>query len=355
MTVDEYFGSLVRDAFADDLAGRTAEERRQLLDSDRLGEVLSASVSEIAAHLAESLVASTPAMIEERRQVERAVADDVRRFYGEGLDLCEAVLRIASEMGEEFVDLRCAARDEVPVLDWVLAHLQARACRIAEEALVLARAGFGSGAYSRWRTLHEVLVITAFISEHGDNVAVRYVDHLVIERHKQLSAEERAAAALGEPFDGTELARAQDEADLLVHKHGPRFRRDYGWTDDTLAAIGAPTTSSGFQRIADVTDFGHVRDHYRIASSAIHAGPTLVLEPPDADEVGSTLVPGPSLEWIATPAHAVAIALTACTGTIMTSTKSPAAAFILQTMINISDQAGRALLGQEAMRSKTVS
>ena len=54
-----------------------------------------------------------------------------------------------------------------------LSRLLARACRIAEEVLVLLKAGYGQGALARWRALHEVAVVADLIAENGEDCAER--------------------------------------------------------------------------------------------------------------------------------------------------------------------------------------
>jgi hypothetical protein len=126
--------------------------------------MLDDSIPTVSRHFADSLIEAMPAMIANRREFQATVAEEVQRVQGTGLDFVEALLKIADESGEEFADRYFKDADGIPIMSWVLAHLQARACRIAEEALLLLRAGLGLGAYARWRSLNEIAVVGTFIS-----------------------------------------------------------------------------------------------------------------------------------------------------------------------------------------------
>lgn len=328
--------------------GRDADEVMKLVEAGFVDEVIKGSVPEIGVVLADSLEELAPQMLAERRGPEAVMADDVRRTYGRGIDLTEAVLRIASEMGEEYVESHFADEEGVPVVLWVLGHLQARACRIAEEALVLAKAGYGLGAYSRWRALHEVVVIASFVARQGEDVATRYVEHLAVDRLRSLELAAERAERLGEaPLPEAELEELRAEVDELVERYGRPFRSDYGWAAEALGAMEPRPAHRGFRAIEAAVQFDHLRSNYHDASSAIHAGAEIVLAPPDADHFGSTLLTGPSLAGLATPLHAVAISLVQCTGTLLTSAENWAAPFVLHTMLELSDRAGRLLAEAE--------
>jgi hypothetical protein len=136
MSVEEHFRSVIEGAVERAVEGHSQEAIDRLVSSGGLGEVINETIPEVSAILANSLVEATPKMVAERRGVEATMAEEVRRAYGGGFDLCEAILWIASECGGEYVDQHFDLKEGVPVLWWVLGHLQARACRVAEEAEV---------------------------------------------------------------------------------------------------------------------------------------------------------------------------------------------------------------------------
>src|ERR1039457_2171313 len=136
MSIEEQFESMFRDIAARAFDGRTEEEIERVVASGRLDEALNETIPRVASVLAGTLVETAPEMLAERAGALTMVAEEVRRAYGPGLDLCEMVLRIASEIGEEYAN-RHLQEEQVPALHWVLAHLHARARRLDGGAVML--------------------------------------------------------------------------------------------------------------------------------------------------------------------------------------------------------------------------
>jgi hypothetical protein len=340
-SIEEHFQSLLSGALEAAFEGRSEEELQGFLESDGIGRFLDKTIPEVSLSLANSLVESTPEMIAGRRAEEASTAEQMRRTYEPGLDLVEAVLKMADETAEEFVDRHFKGDDGVHVTLWVLAHLQARACRIAEEALVLLKAGYGLGAYARWRSLHEIVVVGSFISQRGEDMALRYFNHIEVDRWRQLLATDDSARSTQEEKEA--LAKAQVLVDELEHRYGSAFLTDYGWAADAVAG----GKHRGFRAIEHAADFGHLRFNYRNASGGIHASAGMVLTPPDARDPYSTMIAGPSLLAIATPAHAVALSLCVSTSTLLTSTPKSAGVFVISAMSDIASRAGDLLVAAE--------
>lgn len=59
----------------------------------------------------------------------------------------------------------------------VVRFLNGRAIQVANEILVLMRNGYADGAYSRFRTLFEISVVTSFIRKYGDEVSEDFVNY----------------------------------------------------------------------------------------------------------------------------------------------------------------------------------
>lgn len=271
-------------------------------------------------------------MLAERAKYAATVAEEVRSIYGPGLDLCERVLKITSETGADYASEHLKP-DGGPVTPWVMAHLLARACRVAEEGLALLKAGFGPGASSRWRSLYEIAVVATFIGQHGDETATRYVDHLWVQRWRIL--EDAADAGTLDPADQSHLDAAKCEVDRLVTQHGDEFKHDYGW-----AAFALPAAAHhGFRALADATNFAHVRPDYRQSWASVHASASWVLEPPDSDHLASTLATGPSLAAIDGPAVGIATTLVAVTGVVMVAAEYVSTAYVLSAMLELCDRA----------------
>lgn len=72
-----------------------------------------------------------------------------------------AVIKISLEAGEKKkTKLKNVVNDENFFKHDALIQMHARALQISNEILVLLKSGYADGAYSRWRTLHELTVLS---------------------------------------------------------------------------------------------------------------------------------------------------------------------------------------------------
>lgn len=55
-------------------------------------------------------------------------------------------------------------------------HIHGRSMQIYLEIITLMKNGFADGAYARWRSLYELSIIAAFITEHGESVAKKFIE-----------------------------------------------------------------------------------------------------------------------------------------------------------------------------------
>jgi hypothetical protein len=347
-TVPEHFHEIVARALEKTLGGRTEAEVEHFLEKGGVSRMLDESIPTVSRHFADSLIEAMPAMIANRREFQATVAEEVQRVQGTGIDFVEALLKMADESGEEFTDRYFKDADGIPIMSWVLAHLQARACRIAEEALLLLRAGLGLGAYARWRSLNEIAVVGTFISQHGDDMALRYFEHIEVDRWLELRAAEDSGRITDKERQA--LTEAQAQVDELKGQYGASFLADYGWAAEVVAG----SEHRGFRAIEHMANFGHLRFDYRRASGEIHASAAMVLTPPDARDPYRTMLSGPSLLWIATPAHAIALSLCITTNNLLASVDNPGAVFLMATMSDIAERAGDALVAAETELEKQV-
>jgi hypothetical protein len=342
MSIESTFEGIMMSVFERAFEGRSEDEIRRVIESDGFRERMVESVREIGGKIADTCEEGTPRMIAERRGHQAIIAEEIRRAYGPGLDRCEGVLRAAEEMGEEHVDLHFRP-EGIPATQWVLGHLHARACRIGEEALLLLQHGFGLGAFTRWRALHEVVVVGRFVSQHGDEVALRYAAHVDVNRWR-LYKEAEDAGRLRERDRG-DYTEAQARANELAAQYGETFLSDYGWATEALGG----SEHGGFRGIEAAVDLSGMRVDYREASGGVHAMAAWVFEPPDAEHFGTTMVTGASPIAIAAPASAVAVALLTATETLLYSKDAWSAPFVVAAIALLCQRAAEALAEGEQL------
>ena len=116
--------------------------------------------------------------MKEKREYQQQFEERLRNHWQKPLELLDLLISLATEGGDEFNETfkEEAGRSNDPVFK-ALTLLHARACQIASAILVLLRSGYADDAHARWRTLHEISVVSIFIGERGKNVAERYLLH----------------------------------------------------------------------------------------------------------------------------------------------------------------------------------
>ena len=284
------------------------DELVAFLDEDPEKESWSATLAEMSLRAAEELAAD--AIAEPRRAHSESAAQQaafearLEAQWGRALDLAHLVVHEALESGKWANDLRgptaAARQDKFEAL----VRLHGKAIMTAREVLVLLRSGYSSGAFARWRTLHEVWVVFLVLTDGDAELSWRYLFHDVVESLKGQEEYEQTWEALGqEPPDWTAAEREQTRAQL-TEEFGRTFLRDYGW-----AAPLFNDKAPKFKQLQERVELDHWRGYYRMASHGTHANPKgiswNVQSLTDADIAWA----GPSNAGLVDPAQCSLIAL----------------------------------------------
>ena len=201
----------------------------------------------------------------------------IARNWHEPFDRLKLLNAVCSQEGEDFnmahlrsKPKRGQARNEAII------RLHIRACRIADEIVLLLEHGHVEGAQGRWRTLHEVMVTATLIAEGGDGLAERYFAHEAIERKRALD-DHRRQTVLPNPtgLSGQEALEVQREFDMVVRKYGRHFRGMYGWASEQLGLPAEPQ----FYHLQEVAGSLALKLSYRLASFDTHASPRALAQP----------------------------------------------------------------------------
>jgi hypothetical protein len=236
---DEKFRESMEDGLERALEGLTPEQLAKL--EDNFDSFISTSVSQAiedsAKGLVERLKQDAPGMLEHRRGWQAEFEQRVAEHWGSAFDLAEMVMKVAFEAGEFFYEKHVPPDGQHDFVFEALSRLLARACRIAEEVLVLLKAGYGQAGLARWRALDEVAIVADFIAENGDDCAERYFAHEAVETWRGMLEFQQHAESLGEtPYSETEVEAAKRRYDALIERYGSRFGDPYGWAQAALAA-----------------------------------------------------------------------------------------------------------------------
>ncbi|WP_420209253.1 DUF5677 domain-containing protein [Candidatus Electronema sp. JC] len=204
-----------------------------------------------------------------RREHQAFFEKDILSIWGRAITQLEVLLILSIESIGYIDKMFHAEKTVYSETKWiVLNRLHGRACQITGEIICLLKSGYADGAEARWRSLHELSVVSAFIFDHDDYVADQYVQHHIIEEYKEILQQQSCYPELNEDIEfcgyKSEVERKRVE---LIEKYGKHFGEDYGWA---FPVLGGKKPS--FRQIEEYVNLSSVRYAYRKASHNIHAG-----------------------------------------------------------------------------------
>jgi hypothetical protein len=260
-------------------------------------EVISQKVS---SSLLRQLKRNGATLLKETHRERLAFQVRLAKTWRKAFFLIELFLAVALESGanfnrEEHLSTSPVCGDVV----YVLTRLHARACQISAEIIALLKAGFADGAHARWRTLHEIAVVSTFVAKHGAVTARRYLAHEAVESNKAATQYQRHCRLIGhEPLDPKEVAAIQKRYAAALQRFGKDFAGSYGWAASALKK-SRPT----FSDIEQDVKLDRLSPFYRLASHNVHANPKgLSVKLGLGPDVGQVLLAGPSSTGLADPA-----------------------------------------------------
>lgn len=296
-----------RHYFAELFDHLVAEAAERGADRDRIAEALGAAAEAMADVLAQRLQADAPRMLREHRKIRNGFEQRLQLRWGPALDLYECVRVCCLEVGEAFHKRHSAHSDGNDFKRSALTLLHARACLVASEVQGLLRSGHAVGAQARWRTLHELAVISFVVGEHDPEISERFLLHRNAERYKDAVQFQQYCGALGYgQFSAEEMEDFRRLHDEVITKYGPPFRKDWGWAVPLLPA----GTQASFAELEKIAGLEHFRPWVRLSSHSIHSGATGTIHIMGLHS-GSTdvMLAGPSNSGLADPGNGALISL----------------------------------------------
>ena len=317
----------------------------QAMDGDvdtRLHEI----VETISPMFLNSLYASLPSSLQDWQKSQRKFEKRHYRLWKQGLDQLEMLIVIAHESAECFVADLCshfegqASTEETLRFD-TLVRLHVRACRISRAVLCLLKSGYADDAMARWRSVHEIAVISLFLSQSPLNLTIRYLDHAAVERWKSAKQYQQHCLALGqEELTQENLNTCRHDFDAVVTKYGDEFENEYGWASRQLSKH-----RPSFYDIEASLDMSHWRPYFKMACHSVHAGSQgLVFSLGDDDREEMLLLAGASTFGICDPGHCTATALTLASVALFTARPNLDSLVACQMLQDICEKIGDDLL-----------
>ncbi|MGJ8673711.1 DUF5677 domain-containing protein [Rubritalea sp.] len=216
-----------------------------------------------------NLQASRAATLRERTKYITNIQNGIQVFWGDGLNLLEQCIHLNLEWGTRLIK----ESNEVGTpgqehLFSALIRNHSRACLIAEEVLHMLKGGFPDAAFSRWRSLHEIAITTAFLQQHGDACAEAYLEHEIVDHIKCCELDNELAELSGKKqIPVKEMQDLENALHSLLQKHGKAFKNGYGW-----AAKALDMKNPQFKDLEESVGDENMRLYYKQASHKVHAG-----------------------------------------------------------------------------------
>lgn len=240
-----------------------------LEDESKMKEFINLTLLKYENILLDDLKCNTPQMLKERRFYAANFNKRLYRRWKEPIDLLETLLQISLDVGAEFNDShrKVAIKNNDFLFD-ILTRQHARACQIGYEILNLLKSGLADGAFGRWRSLYETVVISSLIKKYEKDLPERFLKYEIIESYKQSLVYDQCCMRLGyEPLEEEIKQSLKKQKDALLNIYGKNFYKEYGWISETILK------KPNFANIEELMDFDHIRPYYKMSCFNVHSGP----------------------------------------------------------------------------------
>ena len=163
-----------------------------------------------------------------------------------------------------------------PQVAYAFSSLAVRAHATVHEISALLRAGMVNGARGRWRTLHEIDVVTRVLAEGNRHTATRYNNHRWVTLALDI---DHAPSEMSWPFPGPDPATMRMR---LIKRYGDPYGSRYGWAAEVSKRLLSNPRPNWYhlEKIADISAARTQR--VKTAHHAVHADALVVLRHIDA-------------------------------------------------------------------------
>jgi hypothetical protein len=237
-------------------------------------QIVRDAAENIADLLHKSLTASWPGEYKAQEAGVSAFRGRLEGRWGKALAKLRMLLTIAREWTGGAFERRqhAKAAGQKSHLADVMLRLLVRACQVSNEIVVLLENGFADAAMARWRTLHEIAIVSAVIAKYGEEIAERYVYYQIVESWSAVKAYERDHKDLGfRPIPKRLKEKVRRDYDKAVKRFGKRFKDENGWAAHHLKVTDKEIVK--FARLELEAGEQYMRSPYKLASYNVHSSP----------------------------------------------------------------------------------
>jgi hypothetical protein len=227
------------------------------------------SLLKLSEEMMSRLEKDKPRMLKEHEKIRKGFESRLQKTWKEPFGLLESLIVVCLESGESKKDKLSKGKDITSPKQVALIKIHARAVQIAYEILSLVRSGFADGAHARWRSLHELAIITFFLWENSDDVSERYLNHTVMKKFKEAKNYARYYKKLKySPPSKKEFSLLKREHDKLLQKYGQEFeyRSGFEWIPKSILA------DRSFRSLQEHVKMDKFHPFYSWASDSMHGG-----------------------------------------------------------------------------------
>lgn len=290
-------------------------ENRELSEAE-VQEISTEYIEKATQKISEDLQATSREHVGRRRDDEIAFQRQLRDRWRPAFDLLDMILIVSQEAGSVFnSEHRPQAAKTKDHTFEALVNLHARSVLVAREAAALLHCGLPDGALGRWRSLHEIATIMAFLKRMDRDTALKYlVDHEFQARKAVRLFDKYGDRADLNPFDPDAIREIEETCAKWEQTFGCKASSDYWW-----ASAGLGRKRPTFRDIEEYTGLDHWRPRYHWSSTRVHGThqpPGTLLGTIEAEE--SSLLVGPSENGLSDPFQMVALSLAVATTSLLT-------------------------------------
>lgn len=235
-------------------------------DMDKLTDGLSNKlIPDIAQIYFKSLKSLGKEILSEQKDAREKFESVLYEDWEEPLDLLECLIRVSLESVDKHRKKIIQKGFGEDVKFNALIRIHARALKTSNETLTLLKAGYPDGANARWRNLHELAVISIFLSDNDNSISQRYLEHETIMRYKDALDYQRHCEELGYPPHEKEfLDKLRKRRDDLRKKYGKDYSRDWGWIPKSKVS------NPSFTSLEEHVGLDRLHPFYKLSSAHIH-------------------------------------------------------------------------------------
>jgi hypothetical protein len=308
---------------------------------DDFPKVISETAEVTATGMVTSLRKGWKAQKEYQEAVITSFQYNLERRWGKAFDALRMVLTVAREIGDDqFKRVHKSKKASQSHKRQVLIRLHARACQVTGEIVTLIENGYADGAMARWRTLHEIGIVSTLIADFGDEMAERYIAHEIVEAKAAMDEYKKNQDVLGlEPYSKRQVHLIERQYALVMAQYGTAFGSPHGW-----AAKHLDLKKPHFGDLERAAGKSAMRSYYKMASYNVHAGPKGIFFKLGLIDPRAVILAGPTNSGFTEPAQNAALTLVAITSLLLNSDPTFDELVMLQTLVKLREGLPEAFL-----------